>query len=378
MSSCARYSSCRSAVGLGRAWLLVALLLAAAPPATAQETSPASIDTAEGRSALASDTAGRSAGVFDSDAVLELTLTGDLRTLTRDRDSTSAQYHPVTLAYAGADGSPITVEGRAKTRGVWRRAQRNCSFPPLRLRVARDAGRGTLFHRDRNIKLVTHCQRMSEYEQYVLQEYLLYRVYNLVTPYSFNVRLARITYEDSRTSSSTVRYGILLEDDDALARRHDAVVLEAKGGLYNDFDRESTMLASAFQYMIGNTDFSVAGLHNIKILGLPSGSPVLVPYDFDFAGIIATRYATPDPKLGIRSVRERLYRGVCRTEAEWAPIVGRFNAQRGAINDLYASLPDLDQRNARRARDYYDGFFRTINDPRALRRDLIDRCLIGA
>ena len=33
-----------------------------------------------------------------------------------------------------------------------------------------------------------------------------------------------------------------------------------------------------------------------------------VPYDFDWSGVVFTRYATTDPRLGIRTVQERLFR----------------------------------------------------------------------
>ena len=49
-----------------------------------------------------------------------------------------------------------------------------------------------------------------------------------------------------------------------------------------------------FEYMIGNTDWSVEYLQNIKLATVDSNSaPITIPYDFDHAGIVNT--LTPCP-----------------------------------------------------------------------------------
>ena len=62
---------------------------------------------------------------------------------------------------------------------------------------------------------------------------------------------------------------------------------------------------SVFQYMVGNTDWSMVRFHNVEVSRTPRGVYVPVPYDFDWTGLVSTRYARPNEGLGIRSVRQR-------------------------------------------------------------------------
>ena len=101
-----------------------------------------------------------------------------------------------------------------------------------------------------------------------------------------------------------------------------------------------------------------------------------MPYDFDWSGVVFARYAKPDPRLGIQTVQDRLFRGPCLTPAELAPVIAKFTEQKAAIEELYARLP-LDDGYRRRALDYYDEFYRVIGDQRQVKRELIETC-VGA
>ena len=41
-----------------------------------------------------------------------------------------------------------------------------------------------------------------------------------------------------------------------------------------------------------------------------------MPFDFDYAGLVDAHYAVTAKALNLPSVRERLYRGPCQSEAE--------------------------------------------------------------
>ena len=47
------------------------------------------------------------------------------------------------------------------------------------------------------LKLAVHCRDSERYEQTLLREYMAYRLLNLATPMSFQVRLLRITWVDT-------------------------------------------------------------------------------------------------------------------------------------------------------------------------------------
>jgi hypothetical protein len=270
----------------------------------------------------------------------------------------------------------VTVPARIRTRGIWR--LKNCEFPPIRLNFTNEAVKGTAFRGLDEPKLVNYCRNTDDYEQYILQEFQLYRVYRLLTPVSHAARLIKLTYADSASGKAEAsRYAFIVEQPGELAARIGGKMLKIKGAGPSDLEPVQATLASIFQYMIGNTDFSVSGLHNAELLSMPLGEYYPVLYDFDFSGAVNARYATPDPSLSIKRVRDRLYRGYCVPNDIYPEVIARFNAKKDSIYALYRD-PLGKLMNARVADEtlkYFDDFYRIINDPRALKREVIDACL---
>lgn len=358
------------------------LLLGPALPVAAQE--PARADTAR----TSQDTTNakgnrprRPSPLFRTTTPLELTLTINIRRILGDRDTTKHE-HPLrkaTVAYRDSAGTPVTLPAEVRVRGKWR--LHNCHFPPLRLNIAKQVADPTIFDRERKPKLVTHCRNSDEFEQYTLHEYAIYRMHALVTPVALTARLARVTYVDSASGKPVAtRAGILLEDEDHLAERLGGRVFEVKGVPPGQLESFDTIVMSLFQYMIGNTDWSVPGLHNIQIIQTDTATlprHFAMAYDWDFTGIIRTRYAVPDYRLRIRTVRDRLYRGVCPTEPDLGKAIALFNEKRAAILAVYDEVPGLEPSVARDGREYIEEFFRIINDPRRVRRDIVGECERG-
>ena len=339
-----------------RPFIGVLSLVIAGHPAAAQDTSRAA-----------------PSALFASEKPLEMTIRTDIRTLIRDRDE-ERNDHDGVARVSRADGGFDSVAVGLRTRGIFRRRPTVCPFPPLRLSVGRRAGRNTLFENERRIKLVTHCRNTDQYEQYVLQEYLIYKAYAVLTDLSLRTRLARITYEDAAGREKPLtRYAILIEDEDRLAARHGMRVIEDTGTHIARLDPAQTVFMAVFQYFVGNTDWSIRALHNIVLLADSGGRILPVPYDFDWAGVISTRYAVPDTALPIRTVKERLYSGYCGSIEDFEPIFARFRQHRAAIEALY-DLEALDRDDRERARRYYAEFYRLIDDPQRVRRDMLKAC----
>ncbi len=311
--------------------------------------------------------------LFQSDSVVRLTLSANFRTVTRARPG-STTYFPARLTYSDTGASPITIPLRIRARGHWRRA--NCEMPPLLLNFWTDSSKKTLFARLDRGRLVLHCRNDATYEQYILQEYQLYRIYNLLTPFSHRARLARVSYVDSASGRQNAeRYGFILEDDDDMAARNGGEQTEQKGAKTGDLDPYTDALVGVFQYLIGGTDWSVAGLHNIQLVRQPEGAIRAVAYDFDWSGAVNASYAKPDARLPITSVRQRLFRGYCAPPEQFARVFAHFNEKKPEIYALYADRVGqlLNPMVARRTLEYFDDFYATINDPRRS-ADLIRSC----
>ncbi|MGH7607189.1 MAG: hypothetical protein ACREME_07605 [Gemmatimonadales bacterium] len=309
--------------------------------------------------------------LFARDEPLHLTLATDLRALLRDRGEEPDEY-PATLRWTTPAGDTGSVDVELRTRGIFR--LKRCAFPPLRLDVPRSRVDGTPFAGQDKLKIVTHCRDGQLYEQNLLHEYALYRIFNVLTDRSFRARLARVTYVDTVRADTTTRYAFLIEADEAVARRLGAEVLENPTVHDLLIEAEHMTLVAVFQYLIGNTDWSVWGRHNIAITRDPAGTLLAFPYDFDFAGVISAPYATPAPQLNIRSVRERVYRGFCQPDSLLQSVLARFRAARESIYAAVRAVPDLEEREVRQTLEYFDRFYRTIDGPDAVRREFVRRC----
>ncbi|MBC7842001.1 MAG: hypothetical protein H7099_06805 [Gemmatimonadaceae bacterium] len=316
-------------------------------------------------------------GLFRDTMPLDVTIETELKALIRERDSTKFTPHPATLTYRDAAGVSTTFPATLRARGHFRRQARNCEFPPLKLEFARKDARETLFQGNANLKITTNCRpSTSDYQQYILAEYALYRVYQIVSPKYFRTRLARITYHDkARTMNDVVSWAFFIEDDKEVAKKFGAEIDESHGALFRDLEPSQLAITSLFEYMVANTDWSITGLHNIALLRDSTGTISPVAFDFDWSGAVNARYSFPDARLGIRSTTERLYRGPCRTMAEWQPVLDRFIAARPRIEAIYASLPALDARRKRDVLEYFAEFYKIIGDQKSARHALLDGCL---
>jgi hypothetical protein len=314
------------------------------------------------------------ARLFDAAEPLALTLTADFGAITKQR-GTEKRDLPGVLSYVAASGESVALPVQLRTRGHFRLA--TCQYPPLKVTFDREHSAHTLFAHQGGLKLSVQCRGGRSYANYVLEEYLIYRAYNLLTERSFRVRLARVTYADAAGKHAPeTRNAFFVEDDDRMARRNAGQVFEQKGVLQPDLDFEQMGVTAVFQYMIGNTDWAVSALHNIVLIRDSSGVLYPVPYDFDWSGVIWTPYAQPDPRLQIRTVRERTFRGTCRAPQEFDALFVRFNRQKDAIYALYRSMEaeGLEAKRIQQALDYYDEFYKTINDAGRVRREFIRGC----
>ena len=314
--------------------------------------------------------------LFRSQAPLELTITTNLKDFLKERDSTKLARHNGELVYKDDAGATVTLPVLVRARGHYRRMAKTCDFPPLWMEVRKGAPKGNVFSSAGRVKIATNCRpKNAEYEQYVLQELFLYRAYSALTDTSLRTRLARITYKDSSARVPDVTsWAFFIENHESLADRTGTKILAAKGALFDDLVPDMLGLVGVWQYFIGNTDWSIAGQHNMFLLQDTTGRVMPVAYDFDWSGAIDARYAFPDPRFKMSSVTIRLYRGECRDEKGFAPVLARFLDKRAAIDSIYATLPQLSADKTKRMRSYFDEFWKLAANPKAAAREFKDGC----
>ena len=326
--------------------------------------------------------------LFASHEPIELLIEGPLAQVFAERSQDPEEFAG-TLVARSPDG-PRTLALALRTRGLTRLRRDVCEFPPLRLDFDREEVDGSVFAGQNRLKLNVHCDSdRSEYEQYVLQEYLAYRMFNLLSDVSFRVRLAHVSYVDSAQPRDTlVRPAFLIEDQELMAARNGLSVVIAPAVPPAVMDPRHLALVELFEYMVGNPDWSAFGkgpdeeecCHNTQPVGDPARGPVFaVPYDFDVTGLVHTRYADrvfqPSQRdLGIRTVRDRVFRGRCASQPHWPEVFRLFNEKREAFYALYREQEGLAPDVLRSSLEYLDEFYETINDPRGVEREIREPC----
>ena len=310
-------------------------------------------------------------GFFDSDEILHITLSGDMRKLLKDKSKDPKNY-PLLLTYTNGSGANISIPVAVRTRGNFRRLQGNCEYLPLMVHFPKTGEHlTTVFKEQKKMKLVMPCKD----EKYVVREWLVYKLYNLVTPKSFRARLVKVTLLDENDKKPDPPfYGILLEEETQMATRNGLVVVERKMKPYQ-VQKDAFLSMAVFEYLIGNTDWSIQYQQNIKLLAQDSiAVPTAVPYDFDHAGIVSAPYALPAEALQMKSVRERRYRGYCIDFQKFEPVIALYNQLKPDIYSIYTTCTLLDEKYIESTVDYLDAFYKTINDPKAWQKEFAYPC----
>ena len=306
---------------------------------------------------------------FEEDQVINMDLSTDLKKLVTTKQLDT--YQPASVTIRFPDSTVVTENIQLSARGEFRRT--NCFMPTMKLDFKNENSKLNSF---KKLKLVCGCSTGQADERLVLREFLIYKVYNVLTDMSFRVRLLHINYSDTRGKmKSYSQYGFLIEDMGDMAKRNKCKEVEGPAFHPNLTNKPQMNLVDIFQYMIGNTDWSVPGFHNIKLMRSRQdtlSAPYVIPYDFDFAGLVNATYASPREELGITSVRERLYRGFPRNMTEIEVTLNIFREKREEITKLVNNFEILDSRSRKDFLKYMDDFYDMIDNKKQVERVFIN------
>lgn len=330
----------------------------------------------------AKDSSGKPAGLFELSDTLTITMTAPWRDF-QQKQSYKGTY-PAKVTYTDELGNNMTLEGTVERRGITR--QRICRYPPIKLRFEKDAVKGTTFRGEKSLKIVTHCEKASKYEQYYMMEMLIYRMYNLITEKSFRIRALDVTYADSESGKAdSNRFAFLIEDDSDVAKRNGVKKLKIPRVRTTQLEPVVSSQFSIFQYMIGNTDWAALSgpdpkecCHNVKLIGpepLQKGDMAYpVPYDFDSTGLVNTDYAAPVVGLPIRSVTQRLFRGYCTHNSTLEDARRLFLEKEEEILAVLSQEPQMYEKNQNKGRKYLEKFFEILKDDKDFNKKITSKC----
>jgi len=321
------------------------------------------------------------APLFASNVPLVVTIEAPLTTLMEDRPA--VDYLDGKFSFAGDDGTEQTIDLKIRARGSYRLEKEHCDFAPIRLNFRKKQVVDTILAGQDKLKLVTHCRNGNRhYKQLVLREFLAYRILQVMTEKSYGVRLLQINYIDTEGGKPMTRPGFVVEDDDDVAARNGMTPIKRNNLSGGDLERRQQNFVNVFQYLIGNTDYSLFNpepdkhcCHNMDFMSATEEPPFTpLPYDFDFAGIVNAPYAQPNPRFEHTSVGVRLYRGQCTNNELLPETLQQFIARKDAIYGVVDELDWLNSRSRRYVTGYLNSFYKHISDPKSVGASFIDKC----
>ena len=308
---------------------------------------------------------------FTDEDVIEMTLNTDIRGLQNQKGNDIFQDGIVTMKFA--DSTIITENVKVGARGNFRRGY--CRIPPMMINFRNDTGNSRL-QKLGKLKLVLGCGVKATDEELLLKEYLVYKLYNLLEDKSFRVRLLKTNYIDTKGRNKPfTQYAFLIEDDGDMARRNNCKKKEHGQYLTEATDRNTMTMVSIFQYMISNTDWAVPNNHNVKLIfdrNNEAAPPHVVPYDFDYCGLVDASYAIPHEIIGTEKVTERVYRGFPRTIEEIQITLDVFRQKKSAIYSQINNFNLLSARIKKTMTDFLDEFFELIENKSRVKSVFVD------
>ena len=311
--------------------------------------------------------------LFRNQNILPIKLSYSTKSIKRDTNDST--YIKTILSYKLESDlwNDLDVEFRA--RGNFRR--KNCYFAPIKIKIKKKANKKTLFKGHKKLKLVLPCLLQKDKNDNVIKEFIAYKLYELISPYNFSTRLVDITLTEPKGKKIKTHNikGFLIEDDKKIANRHKGKILERSINPRVQ-DHLTCVQNSFFQFMIGNTDFSIAKPHNAKLLYIDKNI-FPIPYDFDMCGLVKASYATvsqtQNNAIKITSVTQRQYRGFKRSSNVISQVRQEFLQNKSKMLEVVDSFETSfdNPKEFKNCREFIISFFNIISNDKRYNNEIL-------
>lgn len=316
--------------------------------------------------------------LFKSQELLQIKMTysnKDIKLNTND-----STYIKTVLAYNNND-SWDSLDIEIRSRGNFR--FENCNYTPLKLKIKKSKAKGTLFKGNKKLKMVLPCLKYKSKNDKVINEFMAYKLYELVSPYHFNTRLVKFKFTDNRGKKRKIHelMAFLIEDDKTVAKRHKGKVLDQSIHPLNHEDLSSARNA-IFQFMIANTDYSTMYQHNEKLLFI-NNTIIPVPYDFDMSGLVNASYSVVSEingaDIGISKVTQRLFRGFKRDQKIFYKVRAEFLENKNEFLSIVNGLSPYydDAKEHQKSLEFIQEFFEIISNDKKFNNMIINKARAG-
>ncbi len=279
------------------------------------------------------------------------------------------QYQKAEMSVTFADGTRQAEELKVRPRGRFRNMYGE--IPPLKIKLSNSSLRRQGYISMNELKLVLPFGSGKRQTDWLYKEYLVYKLYETLSPYSFRTQLVEVILKDTGKRKRPIRLqAFLIEDKEEVANRL-ALQPCKQSHLGADLSPDHYQMVQLFQFMIGNTDWLPTTSHNLALFRNSAGGVIPVPYDFDFAGLVNTNYAWPNDLLPIANVKERYFMGNYPSLESLRPVIQHFQSKKDELLQVIEAFSSLRKVDKQQMREYLLSFFDLIADDTVAERQFV-------
>lgn len=306
------------------------------------------------------------------DSFFEVVLETNFDSLIKNKKVSNKKY-PGTILFKNKGGEKFKMKVKIQPRGRSRR--KVCSMPPLKIDFPKKALEELgLFPGCDKLKLVTNCNDTEDSDQVLMKEFWIYNLYNHITPESYKVFSVKITYVNSNDPTDRIeRFAFFIENNDELAMRLNGETISQFGTQPSWITPRSYHNTLLFNYMVGNLDWDILVGRNVKFIKTATSDKIiLVPYDFDYAGLVKAPHARLNPDFNQRHIEQRFAKGKFTDKAALDKTVKEFMSHKDDGFQCYKNCQILNKKVKKKMNRYLGSFYQILKDKPSLYKAFLE------
>ncbi len=251
-------------------------------------------------------------------------------------------------------------EIKLNLRGKFRRMK--CSMPPLLLNFKKSTLRKLKLNDVDEIKLVTHCLETPEGQENLQEERLCYQVYETLTPYAYRTIWLTVIYNDEQNPGNQISStGFFLEPDEDITNRLGIVEKKIYNVSPDSLHFQTYSNAAAFNFLIGNMDWSIIMSRNAKLFYDSMASYyILIPYDFDYCNVVSASYRRETRPEKMTHNLDRIYQGEYYNERSGEILKNFLASEETIISRVYKAPNPMNEAKRKKVAKYFETWFAQV------------------
>lgn len=341
-------------------FLIFFVLLSFTVDSSTNNGSHIGLDVKEDCSSTIGDTTSLYAMIYQAEEVV-IGLSSKIKTIASNFKKGSPTEGTVSVS---VDNNAYTFTTTFELGGKSRR--KICKMPPVKLNVKKKELQSQGFSKglDKS-KIVFQCNTSKNMTESIKMEKLLYDLYAVVSPYARRAKMIKVNIDGEKKTFDA----FLLEDDDDFEVRTGTKIIKSRTIATSVLNRTEYVKMCMFQFMISNADWSARKGHNTDLYRREEdNSLIIVPYDFDYSGIINNDYAVAPENLPIERVTQRHFMDKNIPITEMKAGIDLFLEKESTMFKTIEEASFLSEGSKKRFTKFIGEFYKIIKDEKRINR----------